>query len=120
ATCLIVAGCAYQPPESIGDAGLRRSLSAGLTFALIILLIVAAPPINVADLSVGAYDTLVRVLARRDVATTDEESQANGSDSHQLVMYEEGPTSTVSVRKDGKTLSMAINGRTNASDSSSD
>jgi spermidine synthase len=32
-------------------------------------------------------------------------------------MYEEGPTSTVSVRKDGETFSMAINGRTNASDS---
>jgi len=120
ATCLIVAGCAYQPPQSIGDAGLRRSLSAGLTFALIILLVVAAPPINVADLSVGAYDTLVRVLARRDALTTDESSEENGSDTHRLVMYEEGPTSTVSVRKDGETFSMAINGRTNASDSSSD
>jgi len=32
-------------------------------------------------------------------------------------MYEEGPTSTVSVRKDGETTSLAINGRTNASDS---
>ncbi|HEV8137492.1 MAG TPA: fused MFS/spermidine synthase, partial [Pyrinomonadaceae bacterium] len=120
ATCLIVAGCAYQPPQSIGDAGLRRSLSAGLTFALIILLVVAAPPINVADLSVGAYDTLVRVLARRDALTTDESSEENGSDTHRLVMYEEGPTSTVSVRKDGETFSMAINGRTNASDSTSD
>jgi spermidine synthase len=115
-----VAGCAYQPPKSIGDAGLRRSLSAGLTFALIILLVVAAPPINVADLSVGAYDTLVRVLARRDALTTDESSEENGSDTHRLVMYEEGPTSTVSVRKDGETFSMAINGRTNASDSNSD
>ena len=120
ATCLIVAGFAYQPPRSIGDAGLRRSLSAGLTFALIILLLVAAPPINVADLSVGAYDTLVRVLAGRDVTTTAESSRDNGSDTHRLVMYEEGPTSTVSVRKDGETFSMAINGRTNASDSSSD
>jgi spermidine synthase len=120
ATCLIVAGCAYQPPESIGDPGLRRSLAAGLTFALIMLLVVAAPPVNVADLSVGAYDTLVRMLARRDVTTTDESSQDNGSPTHRLVMYEEGPTSTVSVRKDGETFSMAINGRTNASDSSSD
>ena len=32
-------------------------------------------------------------------------------------MYEEGPTSTVSVRRDAETISMAINGRTNASDS---
>jgi spermidine synthase len=31
-------------------------------------------------------------------------------------MYEEGPTSTVSVRKDWDITSMAINGRTNASD----
>ena len=120
ATCLIVAGCAYQPAKSISDAGLRRSLSAGLTLALIIFLVLAAPPINVADLSVGAYDTLVRVLARRDAITTDESSQENSSDTHRLVMYEEGPTSTVSVRKDGETFSMAINGRTNASDSSSD
>jgi spermidine synthase len=32
-------------------------------------------------------------------------------------MYREGPTSTVSVRQDGETISLAINGRTNASDS---
>ncbi len=32
-------------------------------------------------------------------------------------MYQEGPTATVSVRKDQNTVSMAINGRTNASDS---
>jgi len=32
------------------------------------------------------------------------------------LMYEEGPTSTVSVRKDWDVTSMAINGRTNASD----
>jgi spermidine synthase len=31
-------------------------------------------------------------------------------------MYQEGPTATVSVRRDGQTISMAINGRTNASD----
>ena len=31
-------------------------------------------------------------------------------------MYEEGPTSTVSVRRDWDIISMAINGRTNASD----
>src|SRR6185369_16932525 len=80
AICLILAGCAYQPSKSVGDAGLRKSLSAGLTFALIMLLIVAAPPINLADLSVGAYDTLVRVLSRRDAITTDESSRENTSD----------------------------------------
>jgi spermidine synthase len=36
------------------------------------------------------------------------------------LMYEEGPTSTVSVRQDADTISMAINGRTNASDSAFD
>ena len=33
-----------------------------------------------------------------------------------LLMYEEGPTATVSVREDWDICSMAINGRTNASD----
>jgi len=120
ATCLIVVGFAYQPAASVRDAALRKSLSVGLTFVLIILLMVAAPPTNVADLSVGAYDTLIRVLARSNVAKADESSQDNGSDTHRLIMYEEGPTSTVSVRKDGETFSMAINGRTNASDSVND
>jgi spermidine synthase len=35
-------------------------------------------------------------------------------------MYREGPTATVSVRRDLNTLSLAINGRTNASDSAFD
>ena len=120
ATCLMVVGFAYQPAASVSDAALRKSLSVGLTLVLIILLMVAAPPTNVADLSVGAYDTLIRVLARSNVAKADESSQDNGSDTHRLIMYEEGPTSTVSVRKDGETFSMAINGRTNASDSVND
>jgi len=120
ATCLIVVGFAYQPAASVRDAALRKSLSVGLTFVLIVLLMVAAPPTNVADLSVGAYDTLIRVLARSNVAKADESPEDNGSDAHRLIMYEEGPTSTVSVRKDGETFSMAINGRTNASDSVND
>jgi len=120
ATCLIVVGFAYQPAASVRDVALRKSLSVGLTFVLIILLMVAAPPTNVADLSVGAYDTLIRVLARSNVAKADESPEDNSSDTHRLIMYEEGPTSTVSVRKDGETFSMAINGRTNASDSVND
>jgi spermidine synthase len=43
--------------------------------------------------------------------------QSEGPNIHELLMYEEGPTATVSVRRDANTLSMAINGRTNASDS---
>jgi spermidine synthase len=72
---------------------------------------------NVADLSIGAYDSLVRVLAQSRDAFTEDSSQQVGPDVHRLLMYEEGPTSTVSVRKDLNTISMAINGRTNASDS---
>ena len=117
ATCLIVAGLAYEPALSASDAALRRSLAVGLTIALVIALLIAAPPMNLADLSVGAYDTLVRVLAQTTVVTTGDSSQQDGSNEHRLIMYEEGPTSTVSVRKDGETFSMAINGRTNASDS---
>ena len=69
---------------------------------------------NLADFSIGAYDSLVRVLARARDGTTGE-NQA--PEVHELLMYEEGPTATVSVRKDQNTVSMAINGRTNASDS---
>ena len=115
AICLLVAGAAYQPSASLGDAALRRSLSVGLTLALVVVLFIMAPPMNLADLSIGAYDSLIRVLAQsREGLTNDEKTS---SDAHRLLMYEEGPTSTVSVRKDAETISMAINGRTNASDS---
>src|SRR6185436_18791751 len=43
-------------------------------------------------------------------------AEADGPGEHELLMYEEGPTSTVSVRKDWDVTSMAINGRVNASD----
>jgi spermidine synthase len=115
AICLIMAGLAYQP-SSAGDVALRRSLSIGLTVALMIVLILAAPPMNLADLSVGAYDSLVRVLARSRQGMADDSSNQDAN-AHRLVMYTEGPTSTVSVREDEGTISMAINGRTNASDS---
>src|SRR5262245_1839637 len=39
AICLIVAGTAYQPPSSVADAALRRSLSVGLTIALVFFLV---------------------------------------------------------------------------------
>ena len=74
-----------------------------------------APPMNLADLSIGAYDSLIRVLAQSREGIASDEKKS--SDAHRLLMYEEGPTSTVSVRRDAETISMAINGRTNASDS---
>jgi hypothetical protein len=115
AMCAIVAGIAYQPGETARDTQLNRSLAAGATAVFVILLFVAAPRMNLADLSIGAYDSLIRVLANTREGVNDEKQQAS-PETHRLVMYEEGQTSTVTVRKDWQHTSMAINGRTNASD----
>lgn len=114
--CVIVAGLAYQPPAEVRDRDLRRGLAAGATAGLVVLLFVFAPRMNLANLSVGAYDSLVRVIAKTRGSVADNASQQNGPESHTLLMYEEGATSTVSVRKDWDVISLAINGRTNASD----
>jgi spermidine synthase len=115
ALCVLVAGIAYQPRSDVRDRDLRRSLAVGATALLILLLFVLAPGMNLENLSVGAYDTLVRVLAKTRQGVSDGEN-VNGPEVHKLLMYEEGPTSTVSVRKDWDITSLAINGRTNASD----
>ncbi|MCA1576803.1 MAG: fused MFS/spermidine synthase [Acidobacteria bacterium] len=114
--CLFVAGLAYQPVRTALEPALQRSLAVALAPVLAIVLFIVAPPMNLADLSIGAYDTLVRVLAQTREGTNDNE-QANEPNIHKLLLYREGPTATVSVRQDGHTVSMAINGRTNASDS---
>jgi spermidine synthase len=114
--CVIVATVAYQPKAGARDPDLQRAIAAGSALLLIMLLFLIAPRMNRADLSVGAYDSLVRVLAKSRGAIEDE-SVPQGPEIHELLMYEEGPTSTVSVRKDWNITSMAINGRTNASDS---
>lgn len=117
ASCVLVAGLAYRPAETARDPALKRSMAIGATPVLALILFVLAPPMNRQDLSIGAYDSLVRVLAQtREGARDDADLQA-GPDAHELLMYEEGPTATVSVRRDQGTISMAINGRTNASDS---
>jgi spermidine synthase len=113
--CLVVAAVAYRPADSAGDPALKRSLAIGAIPILAIGLFLIAPQMNLADLSIGAYDSLVRVLAQTREGTPNESNQT--SQVHELLMYEEGPTATVSVRKDQDTVSMAINGRTNASDS---
>jgi spermidine synthase len=113
--CLIVAGVAYRPAETTRDPALKRSLAIGLTPVLALLLFIIAPAMNLADLSIGAYDSLVRVLAQTREGTNNQSDQEQGT--HELLMYQEGPTATVSVRRDQNTVSMAINGRTNASDS---
>jgi spermidine synthase len=116
ATCFIVAGVAYKPVVAKGDIALRRSLAVGLSLVLVITIMIMAPRMNLADLSVGAYDSLIRVLARSIEGGQRDDAQGSSAD-HRLLMYQEGPTSTVSVRYDEDTISMAINGRTNASDS---
>ena len=113
--CLIVAGVAYRPVSSGGDPALKRSLAIGLTLVSIVLLFIVAPRMNLADLSIGAYDSLVRVIANTREGVT--EGGPARPDVHELLMYEEGPTATVSVRRDQDTVSLAINGRANASDS---
>ena len=112
--CLIVAGVAYRP--TTGDPALKRSLAIGLSFVFVIMLFVVAPRMNLADLSIGAYDSLVRVIAQTREGVQEGDTTA-GPNVHELLMYQEGPTATVSVRRDEDTVSMAINGRTNASDS---
>jgi spermidine synthase len=114
--CLIVAGVAYRPVSPSRDPALKRSLAIGLTFVFIIVLFIVAPRMNLADLSIGAYDSLVRVIAQTREGVQEGDTTA-GPNIHELLMYQEGPTATVSVRRDQDTVSMAINGRTNASDS---
>ena len=113
--CLFVAGAAYRPVGS--DPALKRALAIGVTPIVALILFIIAPPMNLADLSIGAYDSLVRVLAQTREGVANDSQQAKQGDVHELLMYEEGPTATVSVRRDQDTVSMAINGRTNASDS---
>ena len=113
--CLVVAAVAYQPKT--GDRDMRRALALGATIPAVALLFFIAPRLRLDALSVGAYDSLVRVIARTRGSVADSASERSGPGTHQLLMYEEGPTSTVTVRRDWDVTSMAINGRTNASDS---
>jgi spermidine synthase len=117
--CLLVAWMAYKPMGT-RDPALKRSLAFGGLVVVVILVFVFPPRLNFADLSIGAYDSLIRVLAKSREGVKEDSTQTRGPDIHQLLMYQEGPTSTVTVRHDQNTISMAINGRTNASDSAFD
>ncbi|HEX7998592.1 MAG TPA: fused MFS/spermidine synthase [Pyrinomonadaceae bacterium] len=114
--CLILAGLAYKPSRKRVDVELRRSLAAGVTFALILLMFATAPRMYLSDLSKGAYDLLVRLRANPQWGEGPGDGRTYGPLTNKLLMYEEGPTATVSVREDWGVKSMAINGRTNASD----
>jgi spermidine synthase len=117
AVCVVVAGVAYRPSPAGNDPAVKRSLAIGAIPVVVLILIVLTPRMNLVDLSVGAYDSLVRVLAQTREGTVEGTYKGAEASIHQLLMYEEGPTATVSVRRDDDTISMAINGRTNASDS---
>ena len=114
--CVLVAALAYQPAGAGLTPLAKRSIAIGLTPLVVIVMFIIAPPMNLADLSIGAYDSLVRVLAQTREGAN-ESGQVAGPNIHELLWYREGPTATVSVRRDGDTVSMGINGRTNASDS---
>lgn len=116
ALCLITAGLAYQPAENEGDKDVRRAIAIGFSVLLAVVFMLRPPQMNVADLSVGAYDSLVRELSKSRAGAKEAELRTTGPQVHEVLMYREGPTSTVSVRKDWDIISLAINGRTNASD----
>jgi spermidine synthase len=116
ALSLVIAGIAFSARETTRDRDLFRALVAGATVVVVVLCFLVAPRLNLAELSIGAYDSLVRVLAKSREPSTTKEPERTGPQQHDLLLYEEGPTSTVSVRRDWGTTSLAINGRTNASD----
>jgi spermidine synthase len=115
--CVFVAALAYKPRRL--EPAVGRGIAIGLVPVIVVVLFVLAPRMNLADLSIGAYDSLVRVLAQTREGTTDE-TQSSGPNIHKLLMYREGPTATVTVRQDQDVVSLGINGRTNASDSNFD
>ena len=115
ALCIVVGGISYEPRRTTSDRALARSLAIGASVALVFALFVVWPRLNLNALSTGAYDSYVRVLARSR-GDVPEDDQNDGAGNHQLLMYEEGRTATVSVRHDWGITSVAINGRTNASD----
>jgi len=112
--CLVIASIAYLPKES--DLAVTRAVAVGIAVTLILIMFAAAPALNVAALSVGAYDSYVRVLAKARGGTPDQDGGNSGPEEHRVLMYKEGATATVSVRRDWGITSLAINGRTNASD----
>lgn len=114
--CVIVASIAYQPKAESTDANLQRAVAVCLAIVVSAASFFVGPRVNLGQLSIGAYDSLIRVLAKSRGGVDDGSVQQRGPEIHELLMYEEGPTSTVSVRKDWDITSMAINGRTNASD----
>jgi spermidine synthase len=112
---VIVAGVAYEPRRAGTDRALARSLAIGVSAVIVVAMLFLWPRVNLNALSAGAYDSFVRVLARSRSGVPKDQRSDNPGD-HQLLMFAEGRTATVSVRKDWGITSVAINGRTNGSD----
>ena len=112
---VLIAGVAYEPRRANTDRGLARSLAVGGSVLLMVAMLFLWPRLNLNALSAGAYDSFVRVLAKSRSGVPEDQRSNNPSD-HQLLMFAEGRTATVSVRKDWGITSVAINGRTNGSD----
>jgi len=81
--CILVAWLAYQPRADARDRDLQRAVAAGVALALIVLMFVFAPRMNLADLSVGAYDSLIRVIAKTRGGVDDEPGRQHGPEIHQ-------------------------------------
>jgi spermidine synthase len=113
--CIVIAGVAYEPQRPHADRALARSLSIGLSAVLLLAAFVLWPRLNLSALSAGAYDGYVRVLAKARGGVPDD-PRDDRPENHELLMFQEGRTATVSVRRDWGITSLAINGRTNGSD----
>lgn len=117
--CLILAGIAYRPlmRGANMDTVLLRRVGAMIAAVLLpLFLFRLVPRLNSADLSIGVYDRLARGLAHSQGSAAGGEGKVFSPQTNRVLMYEEGPTATVTVREDWGVKSMAINGRTNASD----
>jgi spermidine synthase len=116
--CLVVAGFAYKPikRENADTVLLRRTLAVVAAIILPVFLFRFVPRLNSADLSIGVYDRLARGLAQTQGSAAQGAGKVFSPQTNRVLMYEEGPTATVTVREDWGITSMAINGRTNASD----
>ncbi|MEO6393344.1 MAG: fused MFS/spermidine synthase [Pyrinomonadaceae bacterium] len=115
AICLVIAAVARPVKAGKLDADMQRAVALGLAVTMIVALPFVGPRLNLAMLSVGAYDGLVRVLAGTRFGG-DTTSQQGRAISFKLLAYYEGPTATVSVSESEGARFLAINGRTNASD----
>lgn len=116
AICLIVAAAARPYSEGKLDRDLQRALAVGLTVTIIAGLPFIAPRLELASLSAGAYDGLVRVLARTRYGGAGSAEDQTKAVQYKLLAYYEGPTATVSVGEAEGARFLSINGRTNASD----